>query len=425
MYRLYGRIVIAVVVAIIAGVMVVAALAPRLRYLFEDDVDPGEAAVAAQWMASRLELVEPSRWPDELRKNQEVVSVPMTIVPSKDIPRGVAGDAARRRTLFRREGGMLYFPLRGGSFFLAAGPIPFPPSGPLIVILAIFIVVLTTTTSAVVGIPLVRRLRKLQNAIGTLAGNGATSSLDVNAEGTLKELAESVNRMAAQLREQIQERESLLQVVSHEIGTPLSRMRFQTALLEERIDDQHSRGQIQALCADLDELDRLGTELVAWIDPQVGSTSARTFSLESVVEPIIELECRGKHDHLQVELLAPAGFTLHADQRQFQRVIENLLRNALRYAQHHIVIEGMRVEGGVLVEVRDDGPGIPEQDRTRVLEPFITLQQPLSSATRRLGLGLSIVRRIVMQHNGAVSVDRAPEGGTRVRTHWPDPTAVQ
>jgi signal transduction histidine kinase len=417
MYRLYGRIALAVVVAIIVGALVVAIVLPRLRFLFEDEFEPGEAAAAAQWVAFQLELVEPDRWSEELLKHQDGVPITMTIVTPESVPKGGAGNAAGRRPLFQREGGMLYFPLRGGSSFLAVGPMPLPPRSPLVVTIVIFMVVLTATTSAIVGIPLVRRLRKLQKAIGALAANGAAN---VNAEGALKELAESVNRMAGQLREQIQERESLLQLVSHEIGTPLSRMRFQAAWLEERVDDRDLRGRIQAICADLDELDHLGTELVAWIDPQIVSTSVCAFSLQSVIEPIVELECRQTHGRVHVDLRIPQGLALRADQRQFQRVIENLLRNALRYAQQRIVIEGRRAEGAVIIEVRDDGPGIPEQDRTRVLEPFVTLPQTSSSAFRRLGLGLSIVRRIVRQHDGEVTVDRAAEGGTAVRTRWPD-----
>ena len=117
--------------------------------------------------------------------------------------------------------------------------------------------------------------------------------------------------------------------------------------------------------------------------------------------------------------MVPANMTLCADQRQFQRAIENLLRNALRCAHESVVVEVQADTAGVVVEVRDDGPGIPREQWTNVLEPFVRIDAPRSRAHRGLGLGLAIVRRIVEAHGGMVTVTDASEGGTCVRTIWP------
>jgi two-component system sensor histidine kinase RstB len=111
--------------------------------------------------------------------------------------------------------------------------------------------------------------------------------------------------------------------------------------------------------------------------------------------------------------------TLCADQRQFQRAIENLLRNAVRYAHERIVVEARADAAAVVIEVRDDGPGIPSEQWMSVLEPFVCIDTPRSRAHRGLGLGLAIVRRIVEAHGGIVTVTNASEGGTCVRTIWP------
>jgi two-component system sensor histidine kinase RstB len=139
----------------------------------------------------------------------------------------------------------------------------------------------------------------------------------------------------------------------------------------------------------------------------------------------VELARSGRARSHPITLMVPANMTLCADERQFQRAIENLLRNALRYAHECVVVEVQADATGVVVEVRDDGPGIPPEQWTSVLEPFVRIDAPRSRAHRGLGLGLAIVRRIVQAHGGLVMVTDAREGGTCVRTIWPSiPIAV-
>jgi two-component system sensor histidine kinase RstB len=280
--------------------------------------------------------------------------------------------------------------------------------------------VLIVTASAIVGIPLVRRLQRLQRAVGELGGGNWAMRLDVNAEGALSELAESINKMAAQLHEQFQEREALLQTVSHEMGTPLARMRFQLALIETELPDNCDRQRLSALRIDLDELDELSTELVSWMEPSSRNESRDLFKLAPIIHSLVELECKGKRNDIRVYVTASPELHLTADRRQFQRVMENLLRNALRYAQSSIVIEAASSEKTVNIEVRDDGPGIRYEHRARVLEPFVRLDEATVRPHHRgLGLGLSIVRRIVEAHGGSIVISEAPEGGTSVLTRWP------
>jgi anti-sigma regulatory factor (Ser/Thr protein kinase) len=134
---------------------------------------------------------------------------------------------------------------------------------------------------------------------------------------------------------------------------------------------------------------------------------------------LVEIARSEKASSQPITLMVPPDITLCADQRQFQRAIENLLRNALRYAHECVVVEVLPNAAGVVVEVRDDGPGIPREQWTNVLEPFVRIDAPRSRARRGLGLGLSIVRRIVEAHGGLVTVTNASEGGTCVRTIWP------
>jgi signal transduction histidine kinase len=280
----------------------------------------------------------------------------------------------------------------------------------------IFALVLTAIVSAAIGLPLVARLRRLRHAIGDLGSGNLAVRVDPN-EGELSDLAKSINGMASRLERQFQEREALLQAVSHEMGTPLSRMRFTIEML-----DDESRTQVhpkRLLTADLEELDRLSSELVDWIEPDGAGPRKQEFRVAPVIESLVAIETPRSGTPVCITVGVRPELTIMADQRQFQRAIENLLRNAVRYAQQHIIVNGIADGERVIVEVRDDGPGIARDQWARVLDPFVTFEGGRSGARRRLGLGLAIVRRIVEAHGGSVVIAEAPEGGTRVTTCWP------
>ena len=423
MRHLYARIAAGVVLALVAGWVASTLMAPRLNRIMNQSLGDQLLGSGLRWVAQRIDDVPKDEWADRLSEARRELTVPLAIIPSTALPGGVAkavsnaeptlaSDPANDRT-------SIYIPLDAGAYFLVAGPLPTPPVAPLVPMGLVFALVLTATASAAVGIPLVRRIRSLRHAIGELGDGNWDVRLDTNAEGALRELAESINSTAAQLQRQFQEREALLQVVSHEIGTPLARMRFQVELLDSALQAPEHRARLRALSDDLDELDGLSTELVGWMEADAQAGAARTFAVGPVIESLIELERPGDDGLPQIRLVVPPDATVRADQRQFQRAIENLLKNARRYAQERVLVEARVESAHVVVEIRDDGPGIPRDQWARVLEPFVRIDGSPSRAHRGLGLGLAIVRRVVEAHGGAVSVGEAPEGGTQVRTSWP------
>jgi signal transduction histidine kinase len=431
MRRLYARIASGVIFAVVVGWAAAALSLAQLRGQMALEPPDLLAGNGLRWIAAQLDALPESVWNERLAEVRRYVRLPLAIISATDVPPDALVSQSAGKPLFvPAEIGppSIYFPLHAGSHFLVAGPPPSPPSPPLTPLLTgalIFVLALTATASAAVGIPLVRRLRGLQQAISELGAGNWAVRLDANAEGGLSDLAESINRTAAQLQQQFQEREALLQVVSHEIGTPLSRMRFQVGMLEDQIQSPNHRNRLRALSDDLDELDDLSTELVAWMEPDSsGNAIKRDFELQPVLESLAELACSETARAQPITVRVPPNVTLCADQRQFQRAIENLLRNAVRYAHERIVVEARADAAGVVIEVRDDGPGIPREQWTSVLEPFVRIDARRSQAHRGLGLGLAIVRRIVEAHGGVVTVTNASEGGTCVRTIWPSSRSV-
>jgi two-component system sensor kinase ParS len=426
MRRLYVRIASGVILAVVVGWAAAALSLAQIRGQMTLEPPNYLAGSGLLWIAAQLDELPESLWIERLANVRRYVQLPLAIAAATDVPPAASASRSAGKPVFvRAEFGppSIYVPLHAGSHYLVAGPPPPPPPPPLTPLLAgalIFVLALTATASAAVGIPLVRRMRSLQNAIRELGGGNWAVRLDANAEGALSDLAESINRTAAQLQRQFQEREALLQVVSHEIGTPLSRMRFQIGMLEDEIQRPNQRNRLRALGDDLDELDDLSTELIAWMEPDSTASAIKgDFELRPLLESLAELACSETARSRPITLIVPANITVCADQRQFQRATENLLRNAVRYAHERIVVEARADAAGVVVEVRDDGPGIPREQWTNVLEPFVRIDGQRSRAHRGLGLGLAIVRRIVEAHGGTVTITNASEGGTCVRTIWP------
>jgi signal transduction histidine kinase len=426
---LYVRIASSAILAVCVAWLTVGVLASQFRSRFDPRAQgPGTGGGPIGWIATQLEGLPEHQWPARLAEAQREMAIPLSIVRADELPKDAASQVRVPRPLLvddGRGGRSMYVPIRGGAYYMMAAP-PAPPSPwPLIAGTAVFVCVLTLTASAAVGIPLVRRLQTLRHAIVELGNGNRSVQVTPREGGVLGELAESITRTASQLQQQFEEREALLQVASHEIGTPLSRMRFELAMLEERLVDERDLRRVRALVVDLDELDSLSTDLVGWMETDAGSRTAREMLLLApLVQLLVELEHHSAGEHVHVDVRMAPDVAAFVDQRQFQRAIENLLRNAFRYAHALVVVEGWAIGDTVELEVRDDGPGIPPTHWTTVLEPFVRVDSASTRAHRGLGLGLAIVRRIVNAHGGSITVTSAKEGGTCVRTVWPRASAT-
>ena len=115
----------------------------------------------------------------------------------------------------------------------------------------------------------------------------------------------------------------------------------------------------------------------------------------------------------------PAHTRVFADQRLFMRAVENVLRNAVRYADGVVRIAIHASEHRVRVEVHDDGPGIPEDIRAKVVIPFYRPDKDRARKTGGVGLGLAIAHRILLRHGGELEIGESSLGGACVTTTWP------
>ncbi len=377
-----------------------------------------------------------------LEELSHIVNYPLSLVEASEVAAELKPLKGHRRVFYsgtlqslHDPTASLYTEIDGGSRYLIQGPLhlPYSPEERVNALLwwipSIFVAIIVLGGSALLVLPLMRRLRRLDQGIRALYSERFQTRLEVDSADAIGKLAASFNDMAARTNQLFRERDELMQAVSHELGTPLSRMRLHIELLRQNQDDRTRKRHLSALEEEMGELDELTSELANWIEAdavadRTSRTEARRVLEQSVAycqelyDIEVELTALASEDCPHQESKSKRGDWLYADQRLFQRAIDNILRNASRFARTRIVVSVMRTDNRLCIAVCDDGPGVPEEHRQRIFEPFTRVDGSRSRENGGLGLGLAIVKRIIDRYDGHVEVRDAPGGGAMFLTYW-------
>lgn len=417
MTRLYLRVLGAVVVAATLGVGAAFSL---IVWFGETDII-GKLALhrGVRYVADELERSDRTQWDAILARANASSPIPWEIASSDTLGERAApsGTAVVAGDWF--EPLMLHVALRDGREQLVFGPMdPIVPAS-LPIVVGSFIITLTGVAAMLVSLPLLRGTRRLRHALDQLGRGNFGVRVDGKAGDVFSEVAQRLNETASQLDGMFSEREQIMQAVSHELGTPLARIRLQIAMLEALPPDERG-ARWRALERDLDQIDALSRELVGWVESDRPPQGTDPVDLRDLGEQLMaESSGTAGAASLHFEVDGPHGALVRGDPHQISRALENVIRNATEHATHEVTISIVPDAEWIGVRVDDDGPGVPPPDRTRVFDPFVRLP---SSHTRQhggLGLGLAIVKRIVQSHGGRVALSEAPRGGARVELWWP------
>lgn len=264
----------------------------------------------------------------------------------------------------------------------------------LLLNLAIF-----TLLGAVAIATITRSLKRLAGAAERAGIEPEGAPLPEEGPKEVRSVIRAFNKMRQQLRGYLTERARIFGAMSHDLRTPITRMRLRA----EMIEDATVRSKF---VRDLDEMEAMaGSALEVF----------KTLGTEPKRQPLdacalVESMCEDWHDTGRD--VAAEGFVARpcfADPGLLRRCLDNLVENALRYGTRaRIVIED---DGSALrIVVRDDGPGIPEQDLERVFEPFVRLESSRSRESGGNGLGLAIARNIARGHGGDIVLHNSPDG---------------
>jgi signal transduction histidine kinase len=253
---------------------------------------------------------------------------------------------------------------------------------------------------------LTRRLAALQQGVEAFGGGALHQRVDQSGHDEVAALGASFNRAADRIEALLRSQKSLLANASHELRSPLARLKMALAMVDDAAPAQ--RAALQREIADnIGELDALVEEVL------LASRLDGTSGLERRDE--VDLLALATEEAARVQALVHAqgdvGRSVSGDERLLRRAIRNLLENARRYGGGEIELTLARAPGGIELRVCDRGPGIPEDCRERIFEPFFRLPGHAETAGG-VGLGLSLVRQIATQHGGSVRCDGRTGGGS-------------
>jgi signal transduction histidine kinase len=231
--------------------------------------------------------------------------------------------------------------------------------------------------------------------------------LTVRGSAEITAAAAAFNLMQERLRRYVSNRTTMIAAIAHDLRTPLTRLRFRIEAAPDELKPK--------LAADLDEMEAMISATLAFVQDATRTGERTKLEVSSLVETVMDEAAETGRD-AAVEHAERA--VVDGDPIALKRLVTNLVDNALKFgssARGRVFAEA----GMAVVEVDDNGPGVPDGDIERAFEPFLRLEGSRSRETGGAGLGLAVVRAIARGHGGEVTLQNRAEGGLRARVTLP------
>jgi two-component system osmolarity sensor histidine kinase EnvZ len=253
----------------------------------------------------------------------------------------------------------------------------------------------------------IRPILRLAHAVDDFGKGRAVDDFPPRGAREVRAATVAFHDMRERVERQIEQRTEMLAGVSHDLRTILTRFRLQLALIEDKVD-------VDPLKKDIDDMNRMLEGYLAFARGDADEATAETDIDMMLRELAAEAKITG-HEALvdfsgdPVVKIRPQGF---------KRCLMNLVKNACRHGQR-VIVTGIHEHGFLTVFVDDDGPGIPFEEREEVFKPFYRGDQARNIDESGTGLGLSIARDVARSHGGDIRLDTSPLGGLRVSVTIP------
>lgn len=253
----------------------------------------------------------------------------------------------------------------------------------------------------------VKSLRRLAAAADGFGKGRPVAFSKIEGSREVRQAAVAFIQMRDRIQRQIRQRTEMLAGVSHDLRTPLTRMKLALELMG-------GGPTVAELKSDVVEMEHL---------VQVYLDFARGEGTEIPVETDIaallqDIAAAAGREGTALSLDGPPTLVVPIRPNALRRCLGNLIANGARYGSH-VWLTGRPVADGVDILVDDDGPGIPPDERDHVFQPFFRLDSSRNPSTGGIGLGLTIARDVARSHGGDVRLETSPQGGLRARVHLP------
>jgi two-component system osmolarity sensor histidine kinase EnvZ len=253
----------------------------------------------------------------------------------------------------------------------------------------------------------VRPIRKLAIAAENFGKGRDVSSFKPEGAAEIRKAGTAFLAMRDRITRQIRQRTDMLAGVSHDLRTPLTRMRLEIEMLSDAIAAEN-------LKTDVTEMEHMLEGYLAFARGE-GTEQPRPTDLISVVDGVVALARRKGG---MIDFHSEGKFELPLRQNAFKRSITNLIDNASRFAEHISIRIGFR-DDAIEIIIDDDGPGIPEEHHDDVFKPFFRIEGSRNQGTGGIGLGMTIARDVIRSHGGELKLSTSLIGGLRVLIRLP------
>ena len=372
-------------------------------------------------MRSELREIPPHDWARTLKELDLNLSFDLRIEPMKDFD--LAPPAMQRL----RDGDIVALDekytfiqrIPRSHYVLAVGPVPYlyylHQMRLLDLALLGFIAISLAFPVFIWMRPHWQDMLKLESAAQRFGEGHLTERIHFDSGSSFDRLGIAFNQMADNINALIASKKQLIDGIAHELRTPLVRLRYRLEMSENL-----SGAESQALNRDIGQLEALIEELLTYarLDrPQTElhlSTPDLPVWLQTHINDVQSVNPQRK----LLAAITPGAYGA-LDMRLMERVLDNLMNNAMRYSETTLRI-GLDLQGSqAILCVEDDGPGIEPAEREKVFEPFVRLDPSRDRATGGCGLGLAIVRSIAQAMGGTVRCEASELGGARFVFSWP------
>ena len=213
------------------------------------------------------------------------------------------------------------------------------------------------------------------------------------------------DRMRKRILRHLNQRSEMLSGISHDLRTPLTRMKLQTAFIEDK-------DIANKLTEDINEMEKMLNEYLQFTSSSYVEKD-ELFNLSHLIEEIID-----KYNNKNISKILPARIYFNGRKNLIRRCINNLIDNALKYGKS-VNIELSKKTTNIFIKVEDDGPGIPENEYENVFKPFYKIDKGRAETKSSVGLGLSIASDIIRSHGGNIKLQKSNLNGLDVRIFLP------
>jgi signal transduction histidine kinase len=224
----------------------------------------------------------------------------------------------------------------------------------------------------------------------------------------VREAARAFNDMQTRLRRFVQDRTHMLAAISHDLRTPITRMRLRAEFVE---DDQ----QRDKMLADLDEMESMISATMAFARDDVANEAVSQIDLAALVESLCE-DMREMGGDVTYE--GPDELSFKGRPFGLKRAVNNLIGNALKYASQ-CTVKLEQIDQQVIIYVVDNGSGIPDEELDEVFRPFRRVEASRNKETGGVGLGLAVVRSVAHAHGGTATLQNVDNGGLEAKIVLP------